>query len=67
MLETEQVNWSPLYDERPWGSFTVLDEGVGYIRGTQLMAPPALRRGTRQPRRSYLCDKHWFDPFGDYL
>jgi mannose-6-phosphate isomerase len=21
---------NPLYDERPWGSFTVLDEGVGY-------------------------------------
>jgi mannose-6-phosphate isomerase-like protein (cupin superfamily) len=21
---------SPLYDERPWGSFTVLDEGAGY-------------------------------------
>jgi mannose-6-phosphate isomerase len=21
---------SPLYDERPWGSFTVLDEGEGY-------------------------------------
>ena len=24
------VNDSPLYDERPWGSFTVLDEGEGY-------------------------------------
>lgn len=21
---------NPLYDERPWGSFTVLDEGAGY-------------------------------------
>ena len=21
---------SPLYDERPWGNFTVLDEGAGY-------------------------------------
>jgi mannose-6-phosphate isomerase len=23
-------NASPLYDRRPWGSFTVLDEGAGY-------------------------------------
>lgn len=23
-------NSSPLYDERPWGNFTVLDEGAGY-------------------------------------
>jgi mannose-6-phosphate isomerase len=24
------VNNSPRYDERPWGNFTVLDEGEGY-------------------------------------
>ena len=24
------VDTSPTYDERPWGSFTVLDEGAGY-------------------------------------
>ncbi len=24
------INNSPLYDERPWGNFTVLDEGVDY-------------------------------------
>ena len=31
MPETEvKVNTSPLYDERPWGTFTVLDEGAGY-------------------------------------
>jgi mannose-6-phosphate isomerase len=28
--EATEVNNSPLYDERPWGSFTVLDEGDGY-------------------------------------
>ena len=28
MRENENVN--PRYDERPWGSFTVLDEGAGY-------------------------------------
>ncbi|CAN5183221.1 hypothetical protein BH18ACI2_BH18ACI2_23530 [soil metagenome] len=26
----ESKNASPLYDERPWGSFTVLDEGANY-------------------------------------
>ena len=28
--EINQQETSPLYDERPWGSFTVLDEGRGY-------------------------------------
>lgn len=27
---TSEVDQSPLYDRRPWGSFTVLDEGRGY-------------------------------------
>jgi mannose-6-phosphate isomerase len=30
MSEVAAVNNSPQYDERPWGSFTVLDEGEGY-------------------------------------
>jgi mannose-6-phosphate isomerase len=30
MSEVAAVNNSPHYDERPWGSFTVLDEGEGY-------------------------------------
>lgn len=32
MSETKQgeVDNNPKYDERPWGSFTVLDEGAGY-------------------------------------
>ncbi|MDT7603038.1 MAG: mannose-6-phosphate isomerase [Acidobacteriota bacterium] len=31
MPESETAaNTSPLYDERPWGSFTVLDEGENY-------------------------------------
>ena len=30
MNETESANESPLFDRRPWGSFTVLDEGEGY-------------------------------------
>ncbi len=27
---TSEVDQSSLYDRRPWGSFTVLDEGQGY-------------------------------------
>src|SRR2546430_17329802 len=30
MSENSSVNHSPRYDERPWGSFTVLDEGATY-------------------------------------
>jgi mannose-6-phosphate isomerase len=30
MSEATAVDNSPRYDERPWGSFTVLDEGEGY-------------------------------------
>ncbi|MDQ1523189.1 MAG: mannose-6-phosphate isomerase [Pyrinomonadaceae bacterium] len=30
MTESGTANASPLYDERPWGSFTVLDEGEDF-------------------------------------
>src|ERR671924_895860 len=30
MSEEKAINNSPLYDERPWGNFTVLDEGENY-------------------------------------
>lgn len=30
MGESITANTSPLYDERPWGSFTVLDEGENF-------------------------------------
>src|SRR4028118_413303 len=30
MPESGTANESPLYDERPWGSFTVLDEGENF-------------------------------------
>jgi len=30
MSDATAINNSPLYDERPWGSFTVLDEGSEY-------------------------------------
>ena len=30
MAQTTATDNSPRYDERPWGNFTVLDEGAGY-------------------------------------
>lgn len=30
MADEKKDDTSPLYDERPWGNFTVLDEGIGY-------------------------------------
>src|SRR5262245_23623294 len=30
MSDEKAINNSPLYDERPWGNFTVLDEGENY-------------------------------------
>ncbi len=30
MNETEAVDTSPLFDRRPWGTFTVLDEGDNF-------------------------------------
>lgn len=30
MSQTAAIDNSPRYDERPWGNFTVLDEGAGY-------------------------------------
>jgi mannose-6-phosphate isomerase len=30
MSQTTAIDNSPRYDERPWGNFTVLDEGAGY-------------------------------------
>jgi mannose-6-phosphate isomerase len=30
MEKQKGLDASPLFDERPWGSFTVLDEGQGY-------------------------------------
>jgi mannose-6-phosphate isomerase len=29
-VQEQKSQTSPLYDERPWGNFQVLDEGVGY-------------------------------------
>ena len=47
---------SPRYDERPWGSFTVLDEGAGY-KVKRLEVKPHMRLSyQRHARRA----EHWF-------
>jgi mannose-6-phosphate isomerase len=53
--ELEQDN-SPLYDERPWGSFTVLDDG-DYFKVKRIEVLPGKRLSyQRHSRRA----EHWF-------
>ena len=55
MPETEPDN-SPKYDERPWGSFTVLDEGDGYkVKRIEVLAGKRLSY-QKHARRA----EHWF-------
>lgn len=46
---------SPLYDERPWGSFTVLDEGEGY-KVKRIEVLPGKRLSYQKHRRRA---EHW--------
>ena len=46
---------SPLYDERPWGSFTVLDEGEGYKVKRIEVLPGKRLSYQRHARRA----EHW--------
>ena len=52
---TEADN-SPKYDERPWGSFTVLDEGEGY-KVKRLEVLPGKRLSYQKHARRA---EHWF-------
>ena len=53
--QLEQDN-SPLYDERPWGSFTVLDDG-DYFKVKRIEVLPGKRLSyQRHSRRA----EHWF-------
>ncbi len=47
---------SPLYDERPWGSFTVLDEGAGY-KVKRIEVLPGKRLSYQQHAQRA---EHWF-------
>lgn len=55
MAEIEAENVSPLYDERPWGSFTVLDEGEGY-KVKRIEVLPGKRLSYQQHARRA---EHW--------
>jgi mannose-6-phosphate isomerase len=47
---------SPRYDERPWGSFTVLDEGEGYKVKRIEVLPGKRLSYQKHARRA----EHWF-------
>jgi mannose-6-phosphate isomerase len=52
----EEINNSPKYDERPWGSFTVLDEGEGFkVKRIEVLAGKRLSY-QKHARRA----EHWF-------
>ena len=55
MNEVESPNSSPLVDRRPWGSFTVLDEGTGY-KVKRIEVLPAKRLSYQRHARR---DEHW--------
>jgi len=54
-MNAEQDN-SPKYDERPWGSFTVLDEGEGYkVKRIEVLSGKRLSYQKHAQRA-----EHWF-------
>ena len=56
MKEAKESNNSPIYDERPWGSFTVLDEGASYKVKRIEILPGKRLSYQKHARRS----EHWF-------
>ncbi|MDT7690632.1 MAG: mannose-6-phosphate isomerase [Acidobacteriota bacterium] len=55
MIENGGSDNSPLFDRRPWGSFTVLDEGEGYkVKRIEVLAGKRLSY-QRHARRA----EHW--------
>lgn len=61
MQETEAENTSPRYDQRPWGSFTVLDEGAGYKVKRIEVLPGKRLSYQRHARRA----EHWMVVSGE--
>jgi len=56
MSERNEADASPLFDRRPWGTFTVLDEGDGYkVKRIEVLAEKRLSY-QRHARRA----EHWF-------
>lgn len=56
MQKREDQNKSPIYDKRPWGSFTVLDDGVDY-KVKRIEVLPGKRLSYQQHSRRA---EHWF-------
>jgi mannose-6-phosphate isomerase-like protein (cupin superfamily) len=56
MKEATETDNSPKYDERPWGSFTVLDEGDGYKVKRLEVLPRKRLSYQKHARRA----EHWF-------
>jgi len=57
LMESEpEQNTSPVYDERPWGSFTVLDEGQNYKVKRIEVLPEKRLSYQRHKRRA----EHWY-------
>ncbi len=56
MKEEKKRDNSPVYDERPWGSFTVLDEGEGYKVKRIEVLPGKRLSYQKHAQRS----EHWF-------
>jgi mannose-6-phosphate isomerase len=56
MEEVTAVDNSPKYDERPWGSFTVLDEGAGFkVKRIEVLPEKRLSYQKHAQRA-----EHWF-------
>ncbi len=56
MNEADKADNSPMYDERPWGSFTVLDEGEGFkVKRLEVLAGKRLSYQKHRRRA-----EHWF-------
>ena len=55
MVENKAADNSPLFDRRPWGTFTVLDEGKGYkVKRIEVLA------GKRLSYQRHSCRaEHW--------
>ncbi len=56
MNQETVIDNSPMYDERPWGSFTVLDEGEGF-KVKRIEVLPAKRLSYQKHARRA---EHWF-------
>lgn len=56
MHDAKMNDNSPVYDKRPWGSFTVLDEGEGYKVKRLEVLPSKRLSYQKHARRS----EHWF-------